>query len=130
MSESKKEIARGFLSVPKCLSKINNPKYIRMLVLKGPWRVTYLILLILRQRIVSQSYFFIFALCIWITLSPASSIVQDGNHCSILIDTDFLRCRVREEFCLGIVLCYEKNLGFVGRVTMEFWSCQLLVKGQ
>ena len=90
MSESEKEIAGGFLSVPKCLSKINNPKNNRMLVLKGPWRVTYLILLILRQRIVSQSYFFISALCIWITLSPASSVVQDGNHCSILIDTDFL----------------------------------------
>lgn len=32
----RKETARGFLSLPKYLSRINNPKNIRLLVPEGP----------------------------------------------------------------------------------------------
>lgn len=35
----RKDIARGFISVPKYPSKINNPKNIRMLVLEGPLKI-------------------------------------------------------------------------------------------
>lgn len=96
----RKEIARGFLAVPKFLSKINKTRCFRMLVPEGPLKVIYHAFLILRRKDCFLILFFSLLPCLLayrITLSPASSIIKDGNHLSILIGTDSKN--VKPEIC-------------------------------